>query len=280
VSVRRVTRAMDAGTVDLLAPTNGSRHTLTAPAGAGTLTLALATSAELEFRMGDWQAAYASAVESLRMAELTGSCEETMHGLGSLALVEAGLGRHEACRRHGERALALAGRHADGSCVALALGALGLLELGLGRFDPCIAWLERLGNGSAPAAASCTTDLAEALIRRGDGDRAADALGALANDLAHTRAFPVRRAIERCRGMLAADEEFEAHFARALDCGLHLDEPFERARTLLCLGQRLRRADRPAAAGERLRAALGTFERLGAGPWIETARRELGDLPR
>ena len=247
---------------------------MTTPGETGTLASALASLAEVEFRMGDWQAAYASAVESVRLAQVTGSGGGAMHGLSRLALVEAGMGRDEACRRHGEQALAMAARHADDQCMVLTRGALGLLELGLGHLDTCITWLERLGEGTS-CAAIWTTDLAEALIRRGDDDRAAKTLDALSAGSAEALAFPVRRARERCRGLMASDEEFESHFVRALDCGLHVDEPFERARTELCFGQRLRRAGRGAAAEEHLRAALVTFERLGAGPWISMARGEL-----
>ena len=51
--------------------------------------------------------------------------------------------------------------------------------------------------------------------------------------------------------------------------------PFERARTLLALGERLRRAKQRAEAREPLTAALDAFERLGARPWAERARTEL-----
>ena len=51
--------------------------------------------------------------------------------------------------------------------------------------------------------------------------------------------------------------------------------PFERARTQLALGERLRRAKQRAEAREPLTAALDEFERLGARPWAERARTEL-----
>ena len=51
--------------------------------------------------------------------------------------------------------------------------------------------------------------------------------------------------------------------------------PFERARTQLALGERLRRAKQRAEAREPLTAALDAFERLGARPWAERARTEL-----
>ncbi len=50
---------------------------------------------------------------------------------------------------------------------------------------------------------------------------------------------------------------------------------FERARTQLAYGARLRRARRRIDAREQLRAALETFETLGAIPWVEQASAEL-----
>jgi DNA-binding NarL/FixJ family response regulator len=51
--------------------------------------------------------------------------------------------------------------------------------------------------------------------------------------------------------------------------------PFERARTQLCYGERLRRLRRRADARRHLHEALETFTRLGAQPWAERTRSEL-----
>ena len=51
--------------------------------------------------------------------------------------------------------------------------------------------------------------------------------------------------------------------------------PFEQARTLLCQGEALRRARRPAAARLPLRQALTLFSGLGARPWATRATSEL-----
>ena len=55
-----------------------------------------------------------------------------------------------------------------------------------------------------------------------------------------------------------------------------LPMPFERARTLLATGQVHRRRKEKRLADQRLREALGIFESLGAGPWADRARAELG----
>ncbi len=67
------------------------------------------------------------------------------------------------------------------------------------------------------------------------------------------------------------DEQFQSaltHHARTLDS-------FELARTHLAYGTRLRRARRRIEARTSLRAALATFEALGAGPWADQAAAEL-----
>jgi DNA-binding NarL/FixJ family response regulator len=64
-------------------------------------------------------------------------------------------------------------------------------------------------------------------------------------------------------------------FERALELHARVPTPFERARTELCFAESLRRAKRRAEARELLRAALATFEALGAKPWAERARAEL-----
>jgi DNA-binding NarL/FixJ family response regulator len=52
-------------------------------------------------------------------------------------------------------------------------------------------------------------------------------------------------------------------------------DSFERARTELLFGERLRRARRRVEARRQLRSALRTFERLGAAPWANRAMTEL-----
>jgi DNA-binding CsgD family transcriptional regulator len=67
----------------------------------------------------------------------------------------------------------------------------------------------------------------------------------------------------------------EDDFRLALEWHARSSRAPARARTQLALGEYLRRHRRRTDAREPLRAALDTFEALGAGAWAERARREL-----
>jgi DNA-binding CsgD family transcriptional regulator len=77
-------------------------------------------------------------------------------------------------------------------------------------------------------------------------------------------------------GVVAADDgEAAVLFERALADPDAARWPWERARVQLAHGRRLRRGRDPRAARAPLSAALETFERLGAAPWVEQANVEL-----
>jgi tetratricopeptide (TPR) repeat protein len=236
-----------------------------------TLSPALGALAELEFRLGDWASAHEAAVEALRSARRSGPDLEIRCGLTRLAVIEAGMGREQDCRRHAAEAMRLAVATADWPMQALAGEALGLLELGLGRLDAAVTRLEaveRICRDHPEAggyAVSWAADLADALVRRGDAAGARRLLGS----------SDTTAALERARATLAPRNAFSRLFTRTLELCAWSREPFELGRTELCFGERLRQACRADEARGHLEAALGVFEELGAQPWAERARREL-----
>ena len=230
----------------------------------------LAVHAQLDLRRGRWAAALAGASEAAELAEDTGAFALLPHALAALTLVEAGLGHEADCRRNVERGLGFV----PGEGVHLH-AALGLLELGLGRVPEAIEALETAERGLrrrglSSAVVPVRPDLVEAYVRAGRREEAEAMLARLEAD-----AGPrwIDAAVARCRVLLAPDEEVRAAHEAAL--ALHDGMPFERARTELALGERLRRAKQRAEAREPLTAALDAFERLGARPWAERVRTEL-----
>jgi DNA-binding CsgD family transcriptional regulator len=179
-----------------------------------------------------------------------------MHELLHAVRLEAVRGRHERCREKAITAFELAVPELRESlCLSL-----GLLELGGGDPHAALAHLAHAAPGP---------EYVETLVRVG---RRADARAALEQLSASTPAE--RAAAARCRGLL--DDDFEEHFAQALVWHALAPDEFETARTLLCFGERLRRARRRRESRPPLRAALEAFERLDARGWAARAREELG----
>jgi len=153
-----------------------------------------------------------------------------------------------------------------------------LLELGLGRVGGAIAAFEGLREdvGADPAVYQWHADLIEAYVLAGRGNDARPLLAQFERAAQASAGSWAHAAVARCKGLLATAAEVDEHFHAALAAHARSPMPFERARTELCYGERLRRDRRASAARPHLRAALAAFEHLGARPWAERARRELG----
>lgn len=241
------------------------------------LANALDTLAALDYRTGKWPAARARSAEALRLAQGEGEQLQRASCLTTLARIDAGSGREADCRRRAAEALDLA--QGNRTIVAYAVSARGLLALGLGNPEEAIRELSPLraafDDRDDPMVVQWVPDLLEALARVGRTDDMLDVLGSYEERAAGLGAMTWPRAVAaRCRGLVARD--FDDAFGEALDLHSRTPTPFERARTELCYGERLRRARRRADATACLLAALATFERLGAAPWAARARRELG----
>ncbi len=229
-------------------------------------------------RTGDWDEAVTAATEGAVLARDLGQETMVFECLFE-TLVIAGLrGDEDAVRAHMEEGLEIAERVGSHYLREAALAQTAVLELTLGRLDRAVAEatasserLRRMGirvNELVPA-----PDLVEALARLGRAGEARAALELVPWHAAHPRTGEA--ILERCRGIVAGDDDADAHFARALALHPEDEDVFGRARTRLLRGERLRRARHRVEAREELRGALAVFERLGAGPWADRARTEL-----
>jgi DNA-binding CsgD family transcriptional regulator len=235
--------------------------------------------AELAYRIGDWFAGYADAVEGLQLARETN--QNLVASLVHLAQIEAVRGLEHQCRDHAAEALDLGTHYRIEGLLFLAHALLGKLELGLGRIDEAITQLEtarqlgQLHSSRHPNLAQEEPDLIEALVRSARGAEAKAVLATLERQAQSTNCIWAQSVAGRCRGLLADEESFERQFELALMLHQHTPTPFDRARTELCFGERLRRAQRSVDARRYLRSALQTFDRLGAAHWAKRARSEL-----
>ncbi len=235
----------------------------------------------LEIRLARLGAATLAASEGAQLAEEMGNLYLLGCNLPMLARIAAIYGNEAACRADAERSFELAARIDAASIRADASLALGLLELGLGRPREAAAALEPLAGLveerglREPSVVPYGPDLIEAHIRAGD---TAAARTMLSDFEAKAEALGRQWALAgaaRCAGLLAEPGEIDVHFERSLRRHERSENSFERARTELCYGERLRRASRRIDAREQLRSAIARFDLLGAAPWSGRARSEL-----
>ncbi|HEX8120575.1 MAG TPA: AAA family ATPase [Solirubrobacteraceae bacterium] len=258
----------------LLAPVIESARDLGALA---RLAYPLNVQSVLEFRRGGWVEAVAHAEESLRAGVDTG--QDALGALGSAFAAQ--LYAHRGLRRESietaTEAVALCERTRSHGFVTFAHFALGTAHLVAGDPEAAAAalerareWAQRLGTFGA-GWAGWQPELVEAYVALGRTDDARRELARLLADNPGEQPPTVRVLLDRSRALV---EEDDAALEAALDHPT--PSPFERARTELMLGERLRRRrDDRLEARRRLRSALDTFERLGAGPWATRAREEL-----
>ena len=227
-----------------------------------------------------WSVARAFYEEAARIAVETTQLIWQANSVAGLAWLDAYEGREEGSRDHAALAMELAERYDMGFIKAWSLTALGQLELGLGRPQKalehlleCSVELERIGVSDPDLAPA--PDLVDAYVRLGRSNEARQVLDAYA-PVAEAKGQPFALARSaRARALLAPAQEIGEAFATALSYHAQTPDTFERARTELFFGERLRRARRRVEARRQLRAALRTFERLGAAPWADRALAEL-----
>jgi len=245
----------------------------------GSLTPLLAAAAWQALHASRFTEAYAGASESLALSEEFDQPVTAAQALGVLAWVSALRGDDSRCREYGEETQRRADALGFRLYGLLASLCLGLLHLGRGRVEEAIGEIEAVARHADERAiyvpgVSPQLELAEACIRGGRNTEAEELLAAF--DGSQFASVPIFRAhAERCRGLLAEADDFEAHFVSALGLHEQAQSPFALARTRLCYGERLRRAGRRVDAREQLRAALETFDRVGAVPWSERVGAEL-----
>ena len=241
-------------------------------------TLALAFA---DFYLGDWAAARAHADESLQVATELDQQAFLVQPALVLGLIAGAQGRFGEARTLLRDALERSDRYGVESTLTVGGWAQGQVELAAADYDAAVVVLEPTGRFSLergleePGVALWAQDLAEAYIRTGRVDEAEATLAVLARQATQSGRRLAHAGVERCSGLMAADADVHTHFERALAWHDGVACPYERARTELCFGERLRRAGRRSEARAPLRRALTAFELLGAEPWAERARREL-----
>jgi DNA-binding CsgD family transcriptional regulator/tetratricopeptide (TPR) repeat protein len=237
-----------------------------------TAALASATLAELCWRSGRWDEAWALATSDLVSGvNLVGA---RLWLLAFTAHLDAGFGRADDCRRRAHAALRECDSMGFGTAAVWAYHALGLLELGLGHPVAAAAHLDHIDAIATahemvdPNAVWWQADHVEALVRSGRRHEAGRALARFASNAELVHGVWAAATTARCHALLATTvDDAERWFAQSLADHDRLAAPFELARTLLC------RAERRVSTGAQLdpsadlAEAIAIFDALGATSW-------------
>jgi ATP/maltotriose-dependent transcriptional regulator MalT len=243
--------------------------------------------AEVECRAGRWSEAERHAAVSYELAEQVGDQQFGAWACFRCALVDAHLGRVAEARARAERGIELSSNANHDTIRYFNQGVLGLVELGLGRPEaaaarlrPVLRWLSDFQLALTPFAVSMYA--IEALVEVGDVGEA-DALIDQLERESRTLDSPYALATaQRLRALLDASAGRSENAVARLELALAAQEqygwPFERARTLLALGDVRRRAKEKRNARTALEQAAAAFDELGAQLWAARARESLARI--
>ena len=232
----------------------------------------------VELVTGRWTSLVTGASEAMPLAQGSGQ-----PGLAALPLAEAALVAAFRGDEHAEERIA----EAEAIATAHPLGVAEHLLADFARWaravlvsqsaaQPEVAFhlLEHIHDG--PVRRFAAIDRIEAAVRAGQLDVARDWTEEVRLYGEQTGASWALAVAEHGQAVLATDsEEAEEHFERSLAHHAVLGRPPAYARTELAYGEFLRRARRRVDARGHLRAALQTFEELGATPLADRAAAEL-----
>ncbi|KUN18075.1 hypothetical protein AQJ11_36085 [Streptomyces corchorusii] len=245
----------------------------------GSVPVAAYWAACLETWLGRWEHATDHLRLGLSSAERTRQDVLTGHLRSLSAWLHAVRGDVAACRAEAEACLAESAVHVTDSARLAAQGALVFAALSQGRPEeaPGLLPLPPAGTGETilgGRGSLAVSDLIEAAYRAFEMPRAREMLDVWRRRRPQARAGGTEVLMLRCEALLEENADtMERKFHQVLAIAHPND--FERARTRLLFGERLRRARRTQSAREELLAAVGTFRLVGAPLWSGRAQREL-----
>lgn len=246
----------------------------------GTLPTVLFYAARDEATTDRWHRAVSHYQEAIDVARETGDTANLVVCLAGLAWLQARMGREVECRTNADEAARLGDRHHIHLGRIWARFAHGELALSLGhpaqavtQFEALTVMLGEIGVMDVDLYPG--PELAEALVHVGRAHQARS-VACDYHEKAVSKGQPWARArAARALAMTAADTSDTESFEAALVIHGSSPDRFEEARTRLAYGSALRRRRQRVASRPQLRAALETFERLGARPWADVCAREL-----
>ena len=237
----------------------------------------------IEIWRGKFTDATTLAEETVERAQQLGGDHLRVVALTVQAAVAAHTGRQSETRETARAAIDLARRYGSPRLADWSTTSLGFLEVSLGNYAEALTILQPLVArfpfvpGTEIIAAGYVPEAVEAMISLGRHSEAEPMIEALETN-GEWLDRPWMLAIgARCRSMwLAAHGRHRGAVGMAEEAMAHherLPMPFERARTLLLLGQLQRRQRKKESARATLTEALEVFEALGTPLWARPRPR-------
>ncbi|MGX9675137.1 LuxR C-terminal-related transcriptional regulator [Mycobacterium sp. HM-7] len=239
---------------------------------------------------GDFSAAALLADDIVERAPQLGGT----HGVVALIMrahCAAYAGNEVEAREDSGEAMVTVSRCESSFLTAWALTVRGFLEVSLGNYEaalqalaPLLSRFDKVNQATEIPVAAWLPDAVEALVGLGRVAEAEPLVEALeANGRRLDRAWMLAVG-GRCRALLLGAQGHVDQAAEVAELALaehdRLSMPFERARTLLVLGQLQRRQRHRSIAAVTLQKSLEEFEKLGTPLWAGQARRAAGRVDR
>ncbi|MER5771626.1 AAA family ATPase [Streptomyces sp. NPDC001985] len=232
-----------------------------------------------DFLSGAWEEGQQLVTEGAALCE-TGYPFFSWYFQYNQVLLHGARGETEAGDALAGRMLSWAARRGVGGAAAFAHQARTLVCLGGGDYAAAYRHATALTPAGtlAPYRAHAlwgAYDLVEAAVHTGRDTEAAAHVRALRELGIDRLSDRYAMLVSGAAGLCAPDDEAIAHFRQALAAPGADRWAFEAARIRLAFGERLRRTGAKGEAREPLAIAADAFDRLGAVPWAERARKEL-----
>jgi DNA-binding CsgD family transcriptional regulator len=233
----------------------------------------------------DFTEAAHSAADAIERAEQIGGDHGLVIALTVRGLVAAYTGREEQARADARAAIEAADRFGAPLLAEWPRMTLGFLDVSVGNYEqaledlrPLISNVDRLSCMEI-IKAGFIPDAVEAMVAVGRLDEAEPMVAALERDGRRLGRTWMLATGARCRAMILAAQGDVDAAERAVRESIaehaRLPMPFERARTLLLLGQLERRKRQKQGAAATLGEALQVFQELGTPLWVQRVTSEL-----
>jgi DNA-binding CsgD family transcriptional regulator/tetratricopeptide (TPR) repeat protein len=229
--------------------------------------------------LGDWRRAEQSLEDARRLARDTGQPPWGSGAIAVHAVFSALSGDSEGALDRAAQVEAVGSSPAINDWLSLAQLARGISHLNVGDHASAFATLKLMFDPQSPRhhwrqQFSGIMFMVEAAVACDAADEARLLIDRLETTAGITPSPILAVHLLYARAMLAEDTDAEWLYRHALEQDL-TRWPWPRARIQLAYGNWLRRRRRPTEAREPLRAALGTFELIGAPEWIRQSRAAL-----